>query len=584
MAASKPALTDIPGLVALLYRADWTQLCLSAEISTRVKRPHMVRMKAGEDSWRLADEPGADEPGAGAAAEDMLPRWREGLSRVLIAPGGRCRVEEAAPGPHESAGGGGATWSRISPDEATGLHGLGSAADFTDLLDPRWLIGRFDLEVIGAAEAVRRPACRVTATLRPLAASTHADRSHWIDRVDVLVDTELGILLRREAFSGGKQVELSEMRSLTLDPVEAGDPDQFGPLPGHPGAQSWSGSAPLIDTSGPGWRVVKTGARAAGAALTFAVRHAGQHPGPGNAAPSMPDPGHPPAPGEQAPVSDDLVNLLHRTGLPPQRFAAGVRKWSDEELLLRHLAELRAQSRWPGMLGPDALWDAAIDRPHQTKFQTARLRVAMPDRYRIDYLAGGWKERASARDGDRQWTVLANRVVTFPAVPLSQDWARLADPAWLLTSRWHLSAGTAEDVGGRRGWRIWAESEPSRREMGDTACMFHRAVATVDAELGIILRLTFIVDDRPAVCFELHGVTAPPADDPGGFQVEIPPGTRVVKGSSPFALVDVPAPIQAAWTAGRAGLAGASAVAGWLRRPGKHEQREDHEDHHGDGS
>jgi hypothetical protein len=128
MAASKPALTDIPGLVALLYRADWTQLCLSAEISSRVRRPRMVRMKAGEDSWRLADEPGADEPDAEADAEDMLPRWREGLSRVLIAPGGRCRVEEAAPGPHQSAsGGGGETWSRISPDEATGLHGLGSA-------------------------------------------------------------------------------------------------------------------------------------------------------------------------------------------------------------------------------------------------------------------------------------------------------------------------------------------------------------------------------------------------------------------------------------------------------------------------
>jgi hypothetical protein len=38
------------------------------------------------------------------------------------------------------------------------------------------------------------------------------------------------------------------------------------------------------------------------------------------------------------------------------------------------------------------------------------------------------------------------------------------------------------------------------------------------------------------------------------------------------------APPQAAWTAGKAGLAGASAVAGWLqKRQGRHGERADHE-------
>jgi hypothetical protein len=592
MAASKPALTDIPGLVTLLYRADWTQLCLSATLSARAERPRMTRMKPGEDGWQRAhdaDEADQEDPRENwrlAAEEDEdeddedgLPHWREGLSRVLIAPGGRCRVENVAPGSDGFATVcDGETWWLIAPDEATGLHELPLQAGIAELLDPSWLLGGFDLQLIGPAEAAGRPAWQVVATPRPLTTDTALDRDRRIDRADVLVDVELGILLRREAFSGDKQVELAEVRSLILDPAEAGDPGQFRPPPGLPRTQVQSNPFSYLDTSGPGWRIAKTGARAAGAALTFAVRHTGQHPAPASAAPPMPEPGRPPAPGGHAGVSDDLVNLLHRTGLPPQRFAAGVRKWSDGELLFRHLAEVRARSRWSGVLGPDSLWDAIGDRPHQAKFQTVRLGVAMPDRYRIDYLSGDWNERVSARDGDRQWTVLANHVVTFPAKPLTQDWARLADPAWLLTSCWQLSAGAAEDVGGRRGWRIWAKSEPGRRETGDSANLFARAVATVDAELGILLRLAFLVDDRPAVCFELHDVTVPPAGDPDEFRVEIPPGTRVVESTSPFALIDVPAPLQAAWTVGKAGLAGASAVAGWLQKhQGRHGERTGHE-------
>jgi hypothetical protein len=56
-----------------------------------------------------------------------------------------------------------------------------------------------------------------------------------------------------------------------------------------------------------------------------------------------------------------------------------------------------------------------------------------------------------------------------------------------------------------------------------------------------------------------------------------PPGTRVVEGSGPLALLDIPAPLHAAWTAGKAGVAGASAVAGWLQQrmgnPGERDRR-----------
>jgi hypothetical protein len=178
----------------------------------------------------------------------------------------------------------------------------------------------------------------------------------------------------------------------------------------------------------------------------------------------------------------------------------------------------------------------------------------------------------SACEGPQCWTAYPNRVVSEPAKPLGDDWARLADPAWLLFSSWQLTAAGAEDVGGRRGWRIWAEASPGQPGGAGAdifrqapAAIFSRAAVTVDAELGIVLRLAFLVDGRPAVCFELHDVSVPAADDPAEFQLQVPPGARLVEGTGPLSHLDVPAPLQAAWTVGKAGLTGASTVAGWLQ-------------------
>ena len=122
MAASKPALTDIPGLVTFLYRADWTQLCAAATFSARAEQPRVIRIP-GEDSqqpagqpaegderdpketWRLATEAPEvpdvyeedDEDEDGDYADDLPPHWRDSLSRVLIAPGERYRIEDARP-------------------------------------------------------------------------------------------------------------------------------------------------------------------------------------------------------------------------------------------------------------------------------------------------------------------------------------------------------------------------------------------------------------------------------------------------------------------------------------------------------
>ncbi len=605
MAASNPALTDLPGLVTLLYRADWRRLCLSATFSARAEQPRVIRIPgdssrrpAGQaaetderdpkETWRLATEaPEApdlyeEDDEEEDDADDLPPHWRDSLSKVLVAPGERYRIEDARPDrdmilirDRESL------W-RVGPDEAVRVPELGLAAALMDLLDPSWLISYFDLELAGAALAAGRPAYRVTAAPRPVTTSTRDSRYGPFDRVDVLVDAELGILLRREAFSGGQSIEAAEMLSLALDPAEARDPARFMPPAGLRRSDPFADAGTLFSMSGPGWRVVKTGAKAAGAALAHRIRRdIRAQPAPAATSPPIPEPGDPPAAGKPAPVSDDLVNLLHRTGLPPQRFAAGVRKWSDSELMLRCVADYRAAQPQGlrGVLGPEAVWDALADAPRQIVFQTARLRVSLPGKYRIDCLADNRQASVSACDGARQWRVYPNRVVTEPAKPLNEDWSDLIDPGWLLASGWRLSAAGAQDVGGRRGWRIWADTADGN-DLQDIqgARMFPRAAVVVDAELGIVLQLAFLVDDRPAVCFELHDVTVPAADDTAGFRVEIPPGTRVVEASSVFDHLDIPRPVRAAWTAGKAGLDGVSAMAGWLQKhQGRHGEREDHE-------
>jgi hypothetical protein len=129
MVARGPALTDPSWLVPLLYRADWTQLCLSAEIGTRIERIRSVTISPGRgfprpdieygdpdypddpddpddldgededprETWRLASE----EYAANAAGHDdeakadgPRPGPRDRVSRLLIAPGGRYRFED----------------------------------------------------------------------------------------------------------------------------------------------------------------------------------------------------------------------------------------------------------------------------------------------------------------------------------------------------------------------------------------------------------------------------------------------------------------------------------------------------------
>jgi len=60
--------------------------------------------------------------------------------------------------------------------------------------------------------------------------------------------------------------------------------------------------------------------------------------------------------------------------------------------------------------------------------------------------------------------------------------------------------------------------------------MFPAAVAVVDAELGIVLRLTYYIGAKAVQRHELRDITS----ETGGFQVDLPAGLPTVEETGPF--------------------------------------------------
>jgi outer membrane lipoprotein-sorting protein len=559
-------MTGLRDLVALLYQADWMQLSLSGELATRT------------DQAALRSLLGPSGGAARSADAQPPPRWREETSSVLVAPGGRFRVENQAPDGQRNITvcDGESCWRLLGDLAARQDACLGDPA-LAQLLDPSWLLAAYELEETGTIETGDRTVYCVTATPRPL-----SQRGGRPDRIDVLVDTELGILLQLETRYDGRLIETVALEPVTMQPDQAPDPTRFSPPPGTTATDLGSAFEEFGQLKGPLGQVASTAADLTVTALDFAIKHA---PRPAEALPGPPMPIPGPAAGSVADESpdNDVINRLYRTGLPVQDFTAELKQWTDTEVMLERWQRLRSAIPQPvtGIFGPDALWAALGERAPGLAYRTARLRIAAPGRYRIDHTSGDWRSvLAVACDGQRLQTRYRNRVVTGPVKQLDNDWARLADPAWLLLSDWRLSPAAETTVGGRAGLLVWADIRQATElsvlfEAGwyrpRPGLTFDRVAVVVDTELGILLRLVGYFDGRPAACFELHEVQQLSAADPAEFTLEIPPGTRVVQSSSPLAHLDMQGPVKAAKVAGQLGLAGVAAVSGWLQnRPRKH--------------
>ncbi|HSR84941.1 MAG TPA: hypothetical protein VLM11_12245, partial [Streptosporangiaceae bacterium] len=554
-------------LVALLYRSDWKQLSLSAMIShthdANVAR-RLIDRTASESRRVLGPLKGAwqtppvdyDDPGVARSEQSLL-----------IAPGGRYRVEGGGEflvvcdGEHRWEVSGGMAHRRLW---------RGPGKDFCGLLTPQWVIACYELQLVGHEMAGGRAAMRVTGTPRP--ASTGRNRYHLLDRVEVLVDLELGILLGSRQVFEGETLEAAELRDLVVSPPEAEIPGLFAPPPDVDVEGEEELFADCQPPSGAGWQVAGAVAGVAASALGFAVRHAPRRQlvwPTDDEEPDMPaDAVLRPEEWEHGqPPDDRIVNLLHRTGLSAPALTAEVHQWIDVRPSLQQFRTF--QEKMPaalgGIFGPDAVWDALNERAAEDGggHRVARLAVRVPGQYRLDYLSGDWRQsyKAIASDGEHTTKLFDDRVATGPLKPLDADLASMLDPAWLLNG-WRLEVIAPARVAGRDGIAIRATAR-AFPDSGAGNLLPTRADLVVDAALGLLLRNTTYVDDQAVMRTELRDLRR--LDRNASFRIVPRPGMRSVTDSGgPLADRNLPRPAEAAATAAALAAAGAVAVTGWL--------------------
>jgi len=554
---------DVADLVSLLYRADWTELSLSADLTTLTDRAVIEQKMSAYGAgfmWSGAVRPSQQPPDSPAEqAESQLGAATRSTSHLLLAPGGRFREEtggEGAPAILRLSDGA----SYWHPDRKH-IPSSGRATPPCDeLLCPAWLPASFVLELAGQTIIADRQALRIAARPRPVPRGDSPAFRQWrpgdnlIDRVDAVIDAELGILLRCERLCGGQVLRRSELTGITLNPARAADPGQFAPPPGIGGGHN--------SRTRPGWQAAKTAAGIGATALSLAVRRA-PRPSRAPAQPSEPMPAGLKDAASQScsdgPVGDQIIGLLYRAGLQALELDAELHEWSDSAAFAHWLRSTGGRS---GIGGLQQLADA-FGELREESHRRAVIRVGLPDRYRIDHVEGQRLQRwtSIASDGQQRWRIYPDRVSVGPAAPMPRKFATLLDPAWLLD--WRLSPGPEVSVDGRPGHLV--RIRPAQDSGSWEGANSQPADAVIDAELGVLLRLTYRLADQPEYCLELRGVSVRPPREPATFRIDIAAGTRVVPDTG--RLLDeanAPAPVKAAADlAGRA-VAGAVAVGSFL--------------------
>jgi outer membrane lipoprotein-sorting protein len=516
-------MAGLPDLIALLYRADWTRLSLSAELRAEYgQEPPPPSLPFPRPPRKYRSRWYRDWPGQKQGNGRYV-----GHGALLIGPGGRWRL--VCPDPGRGAGGEAAegndgehVWS-WRPLELGGPAPLpvrenGAYLPVPELLCPSRLLGGYTLEELGAVTVAGRDAVAVAATPRRDALGSRPGRQAY-DRIEVAVDAEFGILLRRIETSAGELVTLTELTGVTVGPPEAADPARFAPRPGsHLGDPN--GDKPAV--GGPGW--VAFDLAAGGLALT---RYLPNWPGRGASAAQpeaipSPDPA-PLEPAGGAPPPGEVLELLYRSG-EPQVLSGTARQWLDFAAIARRMPE---EMRAAGGGGFASLLDTVTGVMKVTRTE-ARLRVSGPDRYRLDYSARPRPADATtvSCDGERCWRVLRDRTLVGPATSLREPIVSLAESSWLLRLR--LSGGAELAYRGRRARQFRVTSSGGEQVLG--LLMSFPADAIVDAETGCLLRLLCYADDTLAVWYELDDISTEPID-PDEFQVHIPPGTRIVEAT-----------------------------------------------------
>ena len=524
-----------PELVGLLQRADWTNLSLVATVSRRFNRPL-------RDELLQSMPPPPWAPPWVRVMQDLddlpIALGDEVTGRLTVAPARRFREELTDESGETAITGcdGDRVWlvsPRVSASETTAGDGPGARVrrsyaggslgpPFRRLLSPAWLLSGFGLRIEGAVTAASREAWHVVAV-------PEGRRSMPLgpQRFDLIVDAQLGILLRCEAFVRGLPLSLEQLDAVRIQPPEAADDSLFArPPDALPDARDLR-----AEFFPPG---LGTAAGLAADALGFAIRHGpgGPQRPPGHGEEPMPRDADDAGQEHWPPVGDETTYLVYRASSAGRDVAAELHEWVS----VAGFAEgLRRGSRTVGQGGIGRLADAIAEKAAaRTAHRVARLQYAGGGlRYRLDWVSGTPRRKpvTESCDGQTSWRVYPDRTVSGPARPAPSRLADLMQPSWLLA--WRLADGGAEIVGGRPGHRVRAMRIPGVTLTGP-ALAYDSAVAVIDTELGVITRLTCYAAGEPTERRQLRDVRVLAPTDAAEFRVSAAPGARAAAEAGPF--------------------------------------------------
>jgi hypothetical protein len=250
-------------------------------------------------------------------------------------------------------------------------------------------------------------------------------------------------------------------------------------------------------------------------------------------------------------LTDEVLHLVYRGGLTVPPLRATLHQWFDAGALLAAVPfdKIPQSARGAGFGGVGFLVDAVRDTAQEVTLDVSHevSTVAMRgwDEYRIDLVQpatdpdrprapglGRHQALTIVSDGGQQWQVYSDRILRGSAAPPPGDLAGLLDAAWLLDSDLDLSDGTEVMASGRRAYRIEARyREDTQFGANWWQRLFFPAVAVVDAETGLVLRLTRFKGGRPAMRQELRDLAELDADTDFGFTP--PDGVPVYDRESP---------------------------------------------------
>ena len=590
-------------LVGLLYRADWTRLSLSGTVRGSGQFP---ATSPGERWWPASFGEGP-RPGSFSLPDPPAPPpdWMATADRseteltLTLAPGRRYRLA-TEDGSRVLGCDGERVWqwlADVPPGERVTFERR-PQPPVPGLLAPAWLLLDYRLSVEGETTVAGRAGIVVTGTARsarsrgPSALTALPwDLMPPQERVSAVIDSELGIVLRRELGYPNGTVTVTEF--LDLEVGGAVDPSVFSPAPGaFFGDRPAGGRRPGDDV---GLEALKLVAGLAAGGLGAAIKYAPKrHADPFATATSedpddvMPDDEPLPAwtvdqaadrASEEAAeegvaagagvaveeaseaaeadgrtaVSDEVLNLLYRSGLEPAPFSARLCEWTDSQAVGgTMLGAVPESARRAGFGGVGFLVDTILtieDSPRRISHEVCSVRVGGWDRFRIDRvfrtpharspgLQMGKPRRDAvtvACDGQRTFRVFEDEVLAGPASTLDQGWhsylSQLVDGSWLLGCR--LSGGEAVEIDGRTGYRVIATIGAGPVTGAASSWLpgwWLPAVAVVDASSGRLLRLTRYLSGKTATRAELRSVSDGGPDD---FGFTPPDGLPVVEEREP---------------------------------------------------